>query len=143
MAITLFVGDIDNTLSNLAKKYDRDAFLIHSANYQQFLAGTAYNPNQLNNLQQNFQTNAQNASTAAQQDIGQLNNGQGQLNFLQSMYGGNANPNYTSGMANLDQAFLGQGNGINQVTSQLSGLNNTAQQQLTRSTTICGSQLMV
>ena len=37
MAITLFVGDIDNTLSNLAKKYDRDAFLIHSANYQQFL----------------------------------------------------------------------------------------------------------
>lgn len=114
-------GDLNNFAGGNGQSLD---------NYQQFLAGTAYNPNQLNNLQHNFLTNAQTASTAAQNDISQLNNGQGQLNFLQNMYGGNASPNYTSGMANLDQAFLGQGNGINNVTSQLSGLNNQAQAQL-------------
>jgi len=37
MAITLFVGDSGNTLSSIAKKYDLDAFLIHSSNYKQFL----------------------------------------------------------------------------------------------------------
>ena len=44
MTITLFVGDNDDTISAKAKIYDKDAFLIHSANYQQFL-NTQYTKN--------------------------------------------------------------------------------------------------
>ena len=37
MTITLFVGDNDIALSNIAKKYESDAFLINFDNYQKFL----------------------------------------------------------------------------------------------------------
>jgi hypothetical protein len=37
MTITLFVGDNDTALSDIAKKYESNAFLIHFGNYQTFL----------------------------------------------------------------------------------------------------------